>query len=561
MERQYIGARYVPKFADPVIWNKDLSYEAMTIVTYLGNSFTSKKPVPAGIEIGNTEYWVNTGNYNAQVEEYRQSVIHLENSLSAINATNPPSGYAAMSVDSADNYAALQALVDSFECVFIPAGNYTLANTITITNNTKIIGNGTLVRASGNRYGDILHVTGCTLAISGITINDNGSTLPIFTSADYDIPDKRYVCINIDNNAKIDVNWCTFKDVYTRAVGCYHAADISICNNYMETTTRNQGYVGEFIHIQTCTGTLSICNNKMNCPDYTDSKFGMCGIYVAGFNGGVGSILDNIMGTVGRDNTFHHRLLPIDFYEDVHNVTVRGNKIKSAHGFIRIEGCDNVTVENNVVKKESTYMHPSGDAAIWIYTQTGDFPRDAKNIRVSNNNIDMNGTDSIVQIKGPNLENIEIENNIIKRSVGEGGTYYFFLYNNPSNISIVNNSVHTDGANAHMFVNISGNYNEIIIDKNNVKNVSLLYNVDNGGVGENIVITDNYFDPTNDTPFRGCTINNSIVRGNAFIDGNIDINGSNTIVTENIIHHNYVYNGNAIAVNNVRNGELYPPRV
>ena len=47
MERQYIGARYVPKFADPVIWNKALSYEAMTIVTYLGNSFTSKKPVPA----------------------------------------------------------------------------------------------------------------------------------------------------------------------------------------------------------------------------------------------------------------------------------------------------------------------------------------------------------------------------------------------------------------------------------------------------------------------------------------------------------------------------------
>ena len=45
--RQYIGARYVPKFADPVEWNSALSYEALTIVTHLGNSFTSKKPVPA----------------------------------------------------------------------------------------------------------------------------------------------------------------------------------------------------------------------------------------------------------------------------------------------------------------------------------------------------------------------------------------------------------------------------------------------------------------------------------------------------------------------------------
>lgn len=72
--RQYVGARYVPKFADPVEWNGALSYEALTIVTHLGNSFTSKKPVPAGVDIGNTDYWVNTGNYNAQLEEYREQV-------------------------------------------------------------------------------------------------------------------------------------------------------------------------------------------------------------------------------------------------------------------------------------------------------------------------------------------------------------------------------------------------------------------------------------------------------------------------------------------------------
>ena len=70
--RQYIGARYVPKFADPIAWNNQKSYEALEIVTYLGGSYTSKKPVPVGVDISNTEYWVNTGNYNAQVEEYRE---------------------------------------------------------------------------------------------------------------------------------------------------------------------------------------------------------------------------------------------------------------------------------------------------------------------------------------------------------------------------------------------------------------------------------------------------------------------------------------------------------
>lgn len=82
--RQYIGARYVPKFAEPLQWSSAYSYEALTIVTNLGNSFTSKKPVPAGIDITNTEYWVNTGNYNAQVELYRQQTEQVQNALDSI---------------------------------------------------------------------------------------------------------------------------------------------------------------------------------------------------------------------------------------------------------------------------------------------------------------------------------------------------------------------------------------------------------------------------------------------------------------------------------------------
>lgn len=79
INRQYVGARYVPKVMGE--WNKALQYEALSIVTYLGNSFTSKVPVPANIDISNTTYWVNTGNYNAQVEAYRQETARLENHL------------------------------------------------------------------------------------------------------------------------------------------------------------------------------------------------------------------------------------------------------------------------------------------------------------------------------------------------------------------------------------------------------------------------------------------------------------------------------------------------
>lgn len=73
-ERQYIGARYVPVFADPIEWDKSRAYEALTIVTYLASSYTSKLPVPPGTEITNTKYWALTASYNSQFEEYRREV-------------------------------------------------------------------------------------------------------------------------------------------------------------------------------------------------------------------------------------------------------------------------------------------------------------------------------------------------------------------------------------------------------------------------------------------------------------------------------------------------------
>ena len=78
--RQYIGARYVPKFYEnsdgTTEWRPGVAFESLTIVTYNGNSFTSKKTVPPeiGIPSDNPDYWASTGMYNAQVEALRQEV-------------------------------------------------------------------------------------------------------------------------------------------------------------------------------------------------------------------------------------------------------------------------------------------------------------------------------------------------------------------------------------------------------------------------------------------------------------------------------------------------------
>lgn len=84
----YVGARYVPKFAEPIDWDTERGYESLTIVTYKGESYTSKCPVPPGIDIKNTRYWALTGAYNAQVEEYKNQVKDLSQQVTGFASDN-----------------------------------------------------------------------------------------------------------------------------------------------------------------------------------------------------------------------------------------------------------------------------------------------------------------------------------------------------------------------------------------------------------------------------------------------------------------------------------------
>lgn len=84
--RQYIGARYIPIFGrkgeESIVWDGGVApYEALTVVIYQGNSYTSRQYVPAGIDITNNEFWAETGNYSAQIEQYRQEVLAFDDRI------------------------------------------------------------------------------------------------------------------------------------------------------------------------------------------------------------------------------------------------------------------------------------------------------------------------------------------------------------------------------------------------------------------------------------------------------------------------------------------------
>lgn len=78
----YIGARYVPIFADPVEWDNEREYEPLTIVVHNGNMYTSKCYVPKGAPLPEspeiqTKYWVCTADYNYQFADLKQTVLDL----------------------------------------------------------------------------------------------------------------------------------------------------------------------------------------------------------------------------------------------------------------------------------------------------------------------------------------------------------------------------------------------------------------------------------------------------------------------------------------------------
>ena len=89
----YVGHRYVPKILGE--WSNTQIYEPLSIVQNQGTSYTSRQYVPVGIEITNEDYWAVTGNYNAQVEQYRQDVRNLadhvntyDNKINEVKAAN-----------------------------------------------------------------------------------------------------------------------------------------------------------------------------------------------------------------------------------------------------------------------------------------------------------------------------------------------------------------------------------------------------------------------------------------------------------------------------------------
>lgn len=67
-------------------WDITKQYQAWTLVDDLNtnNGYISKKPVPAGVSIDNTDYWVLVANYSSIIADLQNRVVLLESDVSSL---------------------------------------------------------------------------------------------------------------------------------------------------------------------------------------------------------------------------------------------------------------------------------------------------------------------------------------------------------------------------------------------------------------------------------------------------------------------------------------------
>lgn len=184
--RQYIGARYVPKFYENSLgtaeWQAGVIYEPLTIVTYNRNSYTSKRNVPANVgnPSANAFYWVATGNYNEQINELQNDVNALqEDSETLKNQVNwyTPEMFGAVgdgTTDDSQAFIAMLAAVSAGDTIVLTKNKYKVNSPLTINkHDLKIIGFG-----KSEQYNTIVTdlVDGAFITVStyGVTFDSIG---------------------------------------------------------------------------------------------------------------------------------------------------------------------------------------------------------------------------------------------------------------------------------------------------------------------------------------------------------------------------------------------------
>lgn len=406
---QYKGMRYTPLiWADESgshEWTQSIAnsteFEHLTVVTYQGSSYTSRKIVPPGIGITNNAYWVRTGDYNAQVAIYREEVSNFsgniipttnevnnaKNGMTTLKARIDNLGIVPVRIEGEtnDKLAIERALAQSSKIVI--NDNLVIDGKIEIPSDTVIDGKGSItstnsnediflissnnannikisnIKLDGGRYGVQIYGVDSTIKPHDISLNNIKTVNCLFGG----------IFVNVAHDVKI--SGCVNDGGY-RHIGVIapitapdSTYNVSIKNCMSNNTTHYvyQAYYGKNIKIISNSGdgsllasedkTVITVDRTKNCIVNANvcTNGGISNIFVTGADGC--TITDNHCsgGDYGIQVCYNIENEDLAIKESK-NTTIANNVCvnQNIHGII-VNSCINVNIANNLINNPTQY--------------------------------------------------------------------------------------------------------------------------------------------------------------------------------------------------------------
>lgn len=460
--RQYVGARYVPKFFDDGTgdnsWKPNIPYEALTIVTRLNSTYTSKIPVPAsvGAPEENPHYWVLTASYNAQFEEYRQLVERYMTEVQGVvddveeidgRVNSLEDDYyvnvvklGADPTGATDSTQAIQTAMNTGKVVIFPKGTY-ICNSANIPSNRTLIGYEAELVTEGN---NILKnasngLTGGYDAAYNIVIRGLRFTAP---RAGQCSPLAFSHCFNIK------VENCLFHDILS-----WHFLELNACEHVIVRGCKFIGYgdeshtaCSEMLQLDSPTSEIVFpwfgpydsfpCKNVeiTGCSFYGRSKTSISGL---GYPAGIGNHNVASAQYVNIHHNYFNNFYSALRFTSLDNSLITNNIIENCLSGVYF-GADGGHAENKIL---NNFMH--GDYIVVEGQSTGTYTY-CRGVQIWYNAGNLNNT-----ISGNHIENFAghgitaqgtgntIENNLVRTC---GGAGIYAGYNSFKDV-IANNNV------------------------------------------------------------------------------------------------------------------------
>ena len=450
--REYIGARYVPKFMGT--WSNTTAYEALSIVDDgLGTSYTSKKPVPAGTVLTDTEYWAVTGSMSGAIVSLQNRVSFLENEYANVKF------YGAIGDGVTDDTTAFKNAFATGKNIYIPEGTYLISDSIPLKSNTIIFGNGLIYDTyqptdeTGLFNGDhISNVTIDGIRIQGTgsltTAPEHGSMIRFYDSSDivirnvelFNNPKIHCICIETSNHSIVED---CYIHSYTQAgvTGLNTSNDLKVLNNT----------------IIDCTGVTNIQNTYP--------------IMLSGYNYSQSSPypLPEDLFAIGN---YIYNTVP--FWEGIDShggkkIVISDNIVENCYIGVATVGnqyfpCEDVTVNNNVLigPDSGTGYNQNNCGIAASFITRGIFNN---NIIKGWSKLTMASVKTAVYIADCNY--IAFENNLLEDNGDNNNTFVFSLYDTTNAKISENIFVDNDALRA---IGLRGGSDHVIVKDNYIRN-------------------------------------------------------------------------------------------